>query len=230
MSAVTEERARRRAEAVQALATQSRRRDAAQIVARLDDGLGLLRSLLYTRVQADVEHSFGVDSMIVPLSHARTEQETKSEIEAFLLAESLDEISQANILPAPMDWLRPWLLELRLSGRPDRPHITQRAAAYARLEPRQRCLDFSDVLERTLAEARHAPIILYQLFPLAVRVATALALGDHLRAGAIRGQQTGMLPPIAYCRFCHGGLLEVDDNCRECGNPVWTIRWLTQAD
>ena len=230
MSALTEERARHRADAAQALAVQSRRRDAAQIVARLDDGLGLLRNLLYTRVQKDVEHSFGVDSMIVPLSHARAEQETKSEIEAFLIAESLDEISQANILPAPMDWLRPWLLDLRLRGKLDRPHITQRAAMYAQQEARQRYLDFSDALERALAEARHAPIILYQLFPLAVRAAVALALGDHVRASAIRGQQTAMLPPISYCRGCRGRLLEVDDNCRECGNPVWTIRWLMQSD
>ena len=230
MSAVTEERTRRRAEAAQALAIQSPSSDVAQIVARLDDGLTLLRNLLYTRLQADVERSFGVDSMIVPLSQARTEHATKGEIEAFLIAEVLDEINQAGVLPAPVDWLRPWLLDLRLSGKQDRPHITQRASQYAQHEPRERYLEFSDALERALAEARHAPIILYQLFPLAVRAATDLALGEHVRAAEFRARQVALLPPISYCRACRGRLMEVDENCRECGNPVWTIRWLSQSD
>jgi hypothetical protein len=33
----------------------------------------------------------------------------------------------------------------------------------------------------------------------------------------------------ATARF-RGGLLDVDETCRECGNPVWIIRWMTQAD
>jgi hypothetical protein len=39
-----------------------------------------------------------------------------------------------------------------------------------------------------------------------------------------------LLPSITYCRRCQGRLLEVDETCRECGNPIWTIRWMTQAD
>ena len=85
-------------------------------------------------------------------------------------------------------------------------------------------------MEETLREARHAPLVLYQLFPLAVRAVAALAFGDHLRGGEIRNKQASLLPAITYCRNCHGRLMEVDETCRECGNPLWTIRWLTQME
>lgn len=230
MSAAAEERTRRRATAAEALSAQSGRGDAPQVVARLDDGLTLLRKLLYTRLQADTERSFGIDSMLVPLSPSHTEQMTKAQIEAFALSEVLDEASQAGFLTTSSDWLRGWLLNLRLEGKHDRSAIAERAELYLGLEPRKRYLEFSDILERTLPEARHAPLVLYRLFPLAVRVAAALAFGNHLRAGELRGDQLALLPPIAYCRNCQGRLLEVEDTCRECGNPLWTIRWMTQAD
>lgn len=99
MSVLTEERTRRRVAVAEALSHQLPRQDLSQIVARLDDGLSLLRNLLYTRLQADVQKFFGQDSMIMPLSLALTEQQAKGEIEAFVVAEVVDELSRPNVLP-----------------------------------------------------------------------------------------------------------------------------------
>ena len=229
MSALAEERCRRRGAAVEKLSALFRRPDASQIVARLDDGLTLLRNLLYTRLEADVEQDFGRDSMLMPLSHAVTEHNVKGEIESFMVAEVMDELVETAGLPRPAE-NRQWLLELRLASRQDRPALEARANQYLMLAGRDRQLEFSDMLEELIREARLVPLVLYQLFPLAVRGVAALAFGDHLRAGEIRTRQASLLPSITYCRRCHGRLLEVDETCRECGNPVWTIRWMTQAD
>lgn len=228
-SVVTEERCRRRTAAIQALSALGRRADGPQIVERLDDGLTLLRNQLYTRLHADVEHNFGKDSMLMPLSQALTEHKAKSEIESFLVAEVLDELTLAGTLPQP-EKNRLWLQELRFTGYHDRADMEVRAEKYFGLQSRERQMEFSDRLEESLREARLAPLVLYQLFPLSVRAITALAFGDHLRAGEIRNRQASLLPCITYCRNCHGGLMEVDESCRECGNPVWTIRWMTQPD
>src|SRR5436190_20814612 len=229
MSLLAEERCRRRAAATQSLAAVSRRGNAEQIVTRLDDGLTLLRNLLHTRLEADVEQDFGRDSMLMPLSHALTEHNVKGEIEAFMVAEVLEELAQLGDLPRPAE-NRKWLMALRFAGRQDHAALEARADQLVMLESRQRQLEFTDKLEELLPEARLAPLVLYQLFPLAVRGAAALAFGDHLRGGEIRNKQASLLPAITYCRRCHGRLMEVDETCRECGNPIWTIRWMTQAD
>ncbi len=229
MSALAEERCRRRGAAVEKFSVLSHRSDAPQIVARLDDGLALLRNLLYTRLQADVEQDFGRDSMLMPLSHAVTEHNVKGEIEAFMVAEVMDELVESADLPRPAE-NRQWLLELRLASRQDRPALEARADHYLLLKSRDRQLEFSDMLEELVREARLVPLVLYQLFPLAVRAAAALAFGDHLRGGEIRSRQASLLPAITDCRNCHGRLMEVDETCRECGNPIWTIRWMTHAD
>ena len=229
MSIIADERCRRREAAAEALSVLSRRPDAPQIVARLDDGLTLLRNSLYARLQTDVEQDFGRDSMLMPLSEALTEHQVKGEIEAFVVAEVLDELTPSGDSPLPAE-SRQWLLKLRLAGRQDHAALEARADNYLRLESRDRQLEFSDTLEEQVREARLAPLVLYQLFPLAVRAAAALAFGDHLRGGEIRNRQASLLPAITDCRRCHGRLMEVDETCRECGNPLWTIRWMTQAD
>lgn len=228
-SVLNEERSRRRAAAIKALSALIPRPDAPQIIGHLDDGLSLLRNQLYTRLQTDVEHNFGKDSMLMPLSELMTEHQAKGEIEAYLVAEVLDELSQSGKLPQP-EKNRHWLQELRFTGRQDRADLETRAEIYLGLSSRDRQMEFSDMLEELLREARLAPLVLYQLFPLSVRAIAALAFGDHLRAGEIRNRQASLLPCITYCRNCHGGLMEVDEMCRECGNPVWTIRWMTQPD
>ena len=229
MSVVTEERCRRREAAGKALTALSRRVDAMQVVERLDGGLTLLRNQLFNRLLTDVEQDFGRDSMLMPLSEMLTEHKVKGEMEAFLVAEVLDELAHATHLPLPAQ-NRQWLVDLRLAGRQDRAALEARADQYILLASRDRQMEFADTLEEQVHEARRAPMVLYQLFPLAVRVAAALAFGDHLRGGEIRNAQVSLLPAITDCRRCHGRLMEVDEMCRECGNPIWTIRWMTQAD
>jgi hypothetical protein len=228
-SVIPDERSRRRAAALGSFSAVTPRPDAPQVIERLDDGLTLLRNQLYTRLQADVQRNFGTDSMLMPLSQLQTEHKAKGEIDAFLVAEVLDELTHSRALPQPMQ-NRHWLQELRFAGRQDRAALETRADAYVRLNDHDRQMEFSDMLEELLREARLAPMILYQLFPLAVRAMAAIAFGDHLRGGEIRNRQASLLPSITYCRNCHGRLMEVDESCRECGNPVWTIRWMTQPD
>lgn len=229
MSVITEECTRRRLTVAKVLATLLARSDASQIVARLDDGMSLLRNLLYTRLQADVRPRSIRDSMLVPLSPALTEHQTKGEIEAYMVAEIVDELAGcAASTPAATN--HQWLLDLRFANWQDRAAVESQAESYLRLASRQRQLEFSDRLEKLFREARHAPLVLYQLFPLAVRAVAALAFGDHLRGGEIRNKQAKLLPDITYCRNCHGRLMEVDETCRECGNPLWTIEWVTQTE
>ncbi|MFN0020116.1 MAG: hypothetical protein ACKVP0_17790 [Pirellulaceae bacterium] len=226
---VSEERNRRRAAALGSFSAVNPRPDAPEVIERLDVGLSLLRNQLYTRLQSDVQRNFGTDSMLMPLSQALTEHKAKGEIDAFVVGEVLDELTHSRALSQPMQ-NRHWLQELRFAGRQDRAALETRADAYLRLNDHDRQMEFSDMLEELLREARLAPMILYQLFPLAVRAMAALAFGDHLRGGEIRNRQASLLPSITYCRNCHGRLMDIDESCRECGNPVWTIRWMSQPD
>jgi hypothetical protein len=94
----------------------------------------------------------------------------------------------------------------------------------------QRRLSFSGHLEHAYPEARRAPLVLYRLFPLSVGIATALAFSAPLDANELRNQQMFWLPSIQDCHECHGAPLENGEKCRVCGNPVWSHRWLTEAD
>jgi hypothetical protein len=89
---------------------------------------------------------------------------------------------------------------------------------------------FSSALERALPEARKAPLVIYRLYPRAVRIATAIAFGDALRAQEIRSEQISFLPIIADCHHCHGAPLENGESCVDCGNPLWKIKWLNTTD
>ena len=74
------------------------------------------------------------------------------------------------------------------------------------------------------------PLVLFQLLPLAVRIVTALAFGDHACARDARNSQVAHLPSIRYCRQCRGEVLENGEQCEQCGNPLWEYKWLTAAD
>jgi hypothetical protein len=230
MTLATEDRTRRRLDAAEALAQHANRNDTSAIVLRLDDGLSVLRNTLYTRIHTDVERNFGQDSMLIPLAQDRSEQRTKGEIELFMITEVINECCEASFLEVPPEWLRHWLMDLRLGDKQDRPLVAERLEHYQNQPEQSRHLAFSNILERTFPEARRVPLVLYRLFPLAVRVGTALAFGDSLRAGELRNRQLSVLPGIAECRSCHGSLVEADDPCRECGNPLWTLRWMTEVD
>jgi hypothetical protein len=222
--------AERCAEAVEALARHVGRDDASRVVAELTAGLGVLRDSLYTRVHLDVEQIVGMDSMLMPVSESRTQRLAKLEIELYQIAVSSAAVARHGYAPGGDAWFRPWLAKLLL----DREHCDRRAAEriefYAAKSPDKRRLAFTDVLASALPESRRAPLVLFRLIPLAIDIVTALAFGDRAEAEQLRTQQIDHLAAIHDCRTCHGDLLENGRQCPECGNPLWTFKWLTMAD
>jgi hypothetical protein len=78
-----------------------------------------------------------------------------------------------------------------------------------------------------MAEARKAPLVLYQLLPPAVAIVTATAFADPAQADLARNEQRLILPALSDCRTCHGALLPPGTSCSQCGNPLWKFAWLT---
>lgn len=205
-------------------------REPDRIVAGLCDSLTVLRNLLYERIHHDVEEVFGRDSMLVPLSEDKCEHRVKGEIEVYQIAVCAEEIAVRGYLPQDIAWLADWLARLRLGDDYAESRYGQQLTQYLPMERKDRRHAFTGVLVRTLRESAKAPLILFRLFPLAVRAATAVTFGDPLAAGEWRNQQIAWLPAIADCHQCHGQTLETSEVCAQCGNPVWKYDWLTAAD
>lgn len=209
---------------------QENRSDGPQVVASLSVGLDQLRDLLYVRIHHDVEAMVGRDSLFLPVSELKAEQSTKLEIELYQIAESAAAAAEQNYLAIRDDWYLVWLARLRLGAAGADPDRLDRIRQYLAMGPEARRLAFSDVLARTLAEAGRAPLVLLRLVPLCVRIVTALAFGDSQTAARLRGEQREYLPAIGDCPACSGGLLEIGQQCPQCGNPLWKSQWLTSAD
>jgi hypothetical protein len=206
------------------------RTDGLRVASGLTAGLTLLRRLLYLRLHEDVERIVGRDSMLMPVSEKKVEVATKIEIELYQIAESAAAARESGYLPAADDWFRDWLVRLRLGQSPVEPRVQERVADYLAKTPDARRLAFSTVLARTLAESRRAPLVLFHLFPLSVRIATALAFGDAQAASEARSEQVVLLPAIGDCRQCRGRVLEGGEQCPGCGNPLWKSECLTATD
>ncbi len=211
------------------LQRQTHRRDSAQVVASLDSGLSVLCSLLYGRLHYDVERIVGTDSMLMPLSEPKTQHATKAQIELYQVVESVAAVRQRQYVRSA-DWYLDWLARFRLAELASSPKAQAEIATYLGMNPDSRRLAFSDALMQVLPESRKAPMVLFQLVPLAIQIVTAMAFGDRSAAAELRRQQTGILPAIADCHACHGAVLNNGDICNQCSNPVWTYRWLTVAD
>jgi len=87
-------------------------------------------------------------------------------------------------------------------------------------------LKFVSVLQRAIPESARAPLVLFRLYPRAVRILAAVAFGDPLRAQELRAEQIGFLPAISDCHECHGRVMDNEDICRCCGNPLWNFAFL----
>jgi len=85
-------------------------------------------------------------------------------------------------------------------------------------------------MSHVLPESRRAPLVLFRLLPMAVHVATHLAFGGQIAAEEIRGRQRHFLPAIEDCRACRGKVLAPDEQCSECGNPLWNSELLIATD
>lgn len=216
----------RLAEAAAELAERGHSNDAALVVARLADGLSLLRELFFERMHGDVERIFGHDSMLLSAASLKSEAETHIEIEIYETVEAAAEAA-AGQFTSDDAWFRHWLGRLRLGAASDKPAIVQRFSFYLDKPPDVRRRTFSALLQRLFPESGHAPLVMYRLFPLAVAAATAISFGDLSRAAEARRQQIFWLSSIADCPVCHGRLLENGEKCPQCGNPFWHYEWLT---
>ncbi len=203
-----------------------------RITNSLSYGLSGLRTALFQRIHEDVERYHGADSMLSPVSVKglrKMETNTKVEIEIYQVAVCCEEVRDRGYVQ-DFAWYRDWLTRLRLGEVAERSQVKGRLEHYLEEGRGERRLEFSGILARTAPEASRAPLVLYRLFPLSVRIATDLAFGDHLSASDWRNRQVAMLPHIADCHTCHGRPFDNGERCEACGNPVWKFNWLRSVD
>lgn len=220
----------RRARAVAEFDKQSGTSNGALTANSLAYGLTLLRNSMFARIHEDVEKVFGMDSMLLPISQKQSESRAKTEIEIFQIAVSIAEVKEQSDIQFNNDWYLSWLGRLRLGEAIERDRLRLRLDRYLSIGSDQQRLMFSNVLVRAFPEAIRAPLVLFRLFPLAIRMVTAMAFGDHFRASDLRNQQVSLLPAISDCPDCHGRPLENGEQCKPCGNPLWNYRWLQSMD
>lgn len=221
----------RRGTAVREFDEHEHRHDGAHVVASLSDGLNLLCSTLYSRLHEDVEQMIGKDSLIIPVSETKARRLTQTQIDLYQVAESALLVRKLGCVSTANDWYTQWLARLRLGDllTVDAKDAAQ-LSAYQSQHSHQRRLAFSDVLARVFPEARHAPLVLFRLFPHAVGIATANAFGAQDAADEMRDQQATELPAIRACQECHGDILKNGQQCSRCGNPLWKSDWLVAVD
>ena len=217
----------RRAAAAVELQEQEPELPAEQVTHSLVYGLNTLRNLLFQRIHEDVEANFGRDSMLLPISVEESERVAKCEIETYQIAVTALTIQERGYLRSDVKWFVKWLAELRLGEDVQDTKLRRRIRQYLAMssEDAQR-LDFSRHLETVFPEASRAPLILCRLFPLSIRIVSAVAFGHHLDAAEWRNRQTFWLPAIGDCHDCHGRPLDNGEQCPVCGNPIWTYHWL----
>ncbi|MCU0959549.1 MAG: hypothetical protein MUF48_05540 [Pirellulaceae bacterium] len=216
----------RRAAAAGRLQERAPTLPAEQVTHSLVYGLNTLRNLLFQRIHDDVESHLGRDSMLLPVRADESERLAKCEIESYQVAAAARAIHERHYVDTDMKWLAGWLAELRLGADVEDPKWRRRVRQYVALPEDDQRLEFSRNLEGVFPEARRAPLILYRLVPLSVRIVCAVAFGHHLEAAEWRNRQTLWLPAIGDCHECHGRALDNGDQCPVCGNPVWTYHWL----
>ena len=220
----------RRAEAIAEFNQLFHRQDGSNIADSLANGLMTLSDQLFTRIHEDVQQEFGVDSMLIPTSTFKSQQQTIAEIEVFQAAESAAEVKKRNFVASSAQWYAHWLATLRLGDVMQDISYQLRLGSYLEQNEDQRRLLFSQSLENAFPQSSKAPLVLFRLFPLAVRIVTAIAFGDHFAATDGRNQQLILQSAISDCHECHGRVLDNGERCRICGNPLWTYKWLTVID
>jgi hypothetical protein len=221
----------RRAASIAKFDQVEQRNDGTTVVNSLADGLTCLRKLLFERVHDDVERQFGMDSMLMPVSEDRTKAKALLEIELYEIAISAIHVQNHGYVNESEPWFVDWLSAMRVGEKAvESSLVQQRLSDYMKLEKAERRLAFTDALVRAIREAGRAPLVLYRLFPLAIKVVTSVAFGDVIAATKERDRQIAFLPSIADCSACHGRPLDNGDICRTCGNPIWRFEWLTATD
>ena len=190
-------------------------------------GLTHLRDLLMVRAHDDVEQEYGEDSMFVT-SFSNKQRQTRNaeiEIDAYSCIVVDDEVTERGYVNNAELWFLDWIFHLRL-GEECRSIFDKRVGYYSSRTIDVRRLKFVSMLQHVIPQSARAPLILFRLFPRSVRVSAAVAFGDALRAQELRAEQIRLLPAINDCHECHGRVLDNEEICRCCGNPVWNFVWL----
>jgi hypothetical protein len=191
-------------------------------------GLNSLRKLLLRRLHNDVEAYYGVDPFLAPSNEREAQSEMRhaaGELEVYSQIVVLAEVARGGYVRDQLSWFRDWLIRLRWGNTPQ-PAVTQRMQLYEPKDDNHRRHMFASLIEQALPEATKAPLVIYRLYPRSIRIVTAVAFGDMLRAKEIRQEQIQMLPAIGDCHECHGFVLNNGEVCRRCGNPLWKINWM----
>ncbi len=224
---ITKQRSGRREVAATELQAHGIGRHARQAVDSLSVGLTHLRDLLMVRAHDDVQQAYGVDTSLATSlsSMQRQTRHAKFEIEAYSCIVAAEEIAQQDHGDITDAWILDWLCGLRL-GSGYESIFKKRVEHYRSGSIEERRLKFVSILQEVMPESKRAPLVLFRLFPRSVRIMAAIAFGDAIRAELLRDEQTGLLPAISDCRECHGRVLENDEICRCCGNPLWHFTWL----
>ena len=225
-----DELVRRPVEAAEEFNRHEHRSDGTRVTHSLANGLTTLCHCLFSRLHADVERKVGRDSVLVPVSEVRAEKATKREIEIFEIAVSASAVKEHHYVSTDDDWYVQWLVGLRMGKSQADAALFGQIARYLSKTSDERRLAFTDALMKVLPESMRAPLIVFHLMPLAVRLVTALAFNDQTNATRLRDRQVACLPSIADCPECRGRLLDNGEQCRECGNPLWKFEWLTATD
>jgi hypothetical protein len=203
------------------------RRDGEAVVARMDDSCVLLADLVFTRIHGDVEKHIGIDSFYNPASASKGESRAKAEIHAFFACEAALFAEERAYVRSGEDWCQSWCAALLVGDDALGMPTAQRLAAYRDKSPDDRRRGFSLFLERAFPEATRAPLVIYRLLPLAIRLATAQAFEQADHAQAQRDRQLVLLPSIIDCTKCNGAVLPCGTSCDGCGNPFWKYELLT---
>lgn len=198
-----------------------------QIVDSLMAGMTQLQNLLMVRAHDDVQREFGTDSTTdMSLSRMETKaRHAKFEIDAYACIVIDDEVTLSGYVDAPGKWFLNWLFRLRL-GAGHESAFEQRVEHYRSENIEERRLKFVTKLQDVMPDSARAPLVLFRLFPRALRILPAVAFCDPLRAKQLRHEQLMLLPAIGDCHRCEGRLLENDESCHYCGNPIWEFNWL----
>jgi hypothetical protein len=205
------------------------RTDGARIAGQLTKNLATLRESLMRRLLTP-DKPIMQDSMLLPVSKLKAQQQASEEIEAFMIAESTVMVRRCSLVKDAEAWYPGWLTAMRFEAWNPLGDVPQRVKGYLKLAGTERRLEFSDILVRVIPESRQAPLVLFRILPTAVHVATAQAFGDSEAAEQARAEQAKILPAIAYCQRCHGKLLEDGLECSACGNPLWNQEFLCAVD
>jgi hypothetical protein len=201
--------------------------DSQQIVDCLMAGTTQLRNLLMVRAHDDVQREYGTDSL-TDASLSRMQMKAryaKFEIETYSCIVIDDEVTQSGYVGDPGDWFLDWLFRLRL-GAGYESAFQQRVEHFRSPNIEERRLKFVSKLQEAMPDSARAPLVLFRLFPRALRILPAVAFGDAVRAQRLRQEQKTLLPAIGDCHQCEGRVLENDEICHFCGNPVWEFNWL----